>query len=44
MPLERASALFPNMTISLHPDFVTAQVRLHCFRETTVQNFLDSGI
>ena len=23
---------------------VTAQVRLHCFPETTVQNFLDSGI
>ena len=34
---------------ALHPIrlFVTAQVaqvRLHCFPETTVQNFLDSGI
>ena len=28
-----------NMTLA-----VTAQVRLHCFPETTVQNFLDSGI
>ena len=25
-------------------DFVTGQVRLHFFPQTTVQNFLDSGI
>jgi integrase len=25
-------------------DYVTGQVRLHCFPQTTVQNFLDNGI
>jgi hypothetical protein len=30
--------------VRLHCFPVTAQVRLHCFPETTVQNFLDSGI
>ena len=30
-------------TMSLFKYFVTAQVRLDSFRQTTVQNFLDSG-